>query len=255
MPIRLILADIDGCISPEASCAWDGTLFEEFARLSRAASAGDVDLPPLTLCTGRPQPYVEALMKILDIRYPAICEAGAVIYRLADNRSQFAPEITVQMIQGLHRLRDYIVAEVLPAFPGLVYQFGKEAQMSLFTEKPECFDDVAAKVKAHAATIPGLKLSITPSHYYLNIDFEGVTKGAAIRRLLDELGLERSEAAGIGDTMGDISIRDAVAFFACPENAVPAIKEVADYVSPYADIRGVLDILARPELNGVRTPV
>mgnify|MGYP000547241484 CR=1 FL=1 len=25
----------------------------------------------MTLCTGRPQPYVEALMKVLDIRYPA----------------------------------------------------------------------------------------------------------------------------------------------------------------------------------------
>ncbi len=224
-------------------------MFDQFAALSRAASAGVAPVPPMTLCTGRPQPYVEALMKILDIRYPAICEAGAVLYSLEDNCSRFAPEITLEMIRGLHQLRDRIVAEILPDFPGLVYQFGKEAQMSLFSKTPEYFGALGERVAACAAAIPGLELAITPSHYYLNIDFKGVTKGAAIRRLLSELGLQRAEAAGIGDTMGDISIRDAVAFFACPANAVDGIKDVADYVSPYPDIRGVLDILERPELN------
>ena len=251
MPVRLILADIDGCISPEESCAWEGDLFEQFAALSRAASAGTGTLPPLTLCTGRPQPYVEVLMKILDIRYPAICESGAVIYSLSDNNSRYAPEITQTMILGLHQLRDRIVAEILPAFPGLVYQFGKEAQMSLFTKTPKDLDEVAVRVKACAAAIPGLELSITPTHYYLNIDFKGVTKGTAIQRLLGELGIPRGETAGIGDTMGDISIRDAVAFFACPSNAVSGIKAVADYISPYSDIRGVLDILTRPELKRI----
>lgn len=249
MSFRLIISDIDGCISPEESCAWDGPLFEQFAQLSRAASAGTAPIPPLTLCTGRPQPYVEALMKILDIRYPAICEAGAVIYSLEDNCSRFAPEITQEMILGLHKLRDQITAEILPAFPGLVYQFGKEAQMSLFTKTPEYFEAVAERVRQLAAAIPGLDLNVMPTHYYLNIDFKGVTKGAAIQRLQQQLDMSPDETAGIGDTMGDSSIREAVAFFACPANAVPGIKEVADYVSPYPDIQGVLDILSHTKLQ------
>ena len=249
MPTRLIISDIDGCISPEASRAWDGPLFSRFADLCRAASAGTVGLAPITLCTGRPQPYVEALMKILDIRYPSICESGAVLYTLEDNCSRFASSITPERIQGLHRLRERIAAEVLPAFPGLVYQFGKEAQMSLYCEHPDCFGDVAEHVRRLAAAIPGLELIITPSHYYLNIDLAGVTKGGAVTGLLRDLGLNKSEAAGIGDTMGDISIRDAVAFFACPANAVSGIKDVADYISPHPDIRGMLDILERPELQ------
>lgn len=249
MSIRLIISDIDGCISPEESRAWDGPLFNRFADMSRAASAGKAAIAPLTLCTGRPQPYVEVLMKVLDIRYPAICEAGAVLYSLHDNCSRFAASIMPEQIHGLHLLRERIVAEVLPDFPGLIYQFGKEAQMSLFCEQPACFPSVAERVRRLAEVIPGLDLVITPSHYYLNIDLADVTKGAAIADLLVDLGLERHEAAGIGDTMGDISIRDAVAFFACPANAVGAIKEVADYVSPYPDISGMLDILERPELR------
>ncbi len=249
MGIKIIVSDIDGCISPEESRAWDPVLFGRFAALSQAASVGACSLAPLTLCTGRPQPYVEALMKILDIRFPAICEAGAVLYSLHDNTSRFAPEITAERIHGLRLLREYIMRDLMPSVPGLVYQFGKEAQLSLFSEQPGCFGDIAAQVEAFAADIPELDIVITPSHYYLNIDIDGVSKGRAVNRLLDSLHLSRAEAAGIGDTLGDISIREAVGFFACPANAVPEIQNVADYVSPWPDIRGVLDILERPELR------
>ena len=50
---------------------------------------------------------------------------------------------------------------------------------------------------------------------------------------------------GIGDTLGDMAIRESVGFFACPSNADPALKKVADYVSPLTEVEGVLDILAR----------
>lgn len=249
MPAKIILSDIDGCISPEESIPWNTELFNRFAARCREAAQGTGTLAPITLCTGRPQPYVEVLLKILDIRLPAICESGAVLYALHDNRSRFAPEIQPEQIRGLHALREFILEDIFPDYPHLVYQFGKEAQMSLFTEKPEFFPEITRRVAAHAATIPGLELNIAPSHYYLNIDIKGVTKGSAIRLLLDDLGIDRAEAAGIGDTMGDWSIREAVGFFACPANAVPRLREAADYVSPYRDIEGVLDILERPEMR------
>ncbi|NLT60679.1 MAG: HAD hydrolase family protein, partial [Candidatus Hydrogenedentes bacterium] len=85
MSVKWIITDLDGCVSPEESVPWALEPFVEFARQSRAASAGESDLAPLTLCTGRPQPYAEVLMKILDIRAPAICENGAVLYSLHDN--------------------------------------------------------------------------------------------------------------------------------------------------------------------------
>jgi hydroxymethylpyrimidine pyrophosphatase-like HAD family hydrolase len=45
--------------------------------------------------------------------------------------------------------------------------------------------------------------------------------------------------------MGDMAIREAVSFFACPANADPKLKTYADYVSPHEDVDGVLDILER----------
>jgi len=244
-----IILDIDGCISPEESVPWDLDCFAELAQRSRAASGGHGPLPPFTLCTGRPQPYVEALMKMLDIRAPAICENGAVVYTLHDNRSRYGPGVTQEKIEGLRAVRLFIEHEILDGHPELVYQFGKEAQLSVYSSQPECFSEARAEIEAFARERGGPDLIVTVSHYYLNISLAKVDKGRALAALLDELGVDKGHTAGVGDTEGDLPLRDAVGFFACPANATPAIRAAADYVSPFPNIRGVLDILERPELR------
>ena len=70
-----------------------------------------------------------------------------------------------------------------------------------------------------------------------------------LQALLQELGVTKEEVAGIGDTEGDLPLRESVGFFACPANATQVIQDVADYVSPHPTVAGVLDILAHPELG------
>lgn len=105
--MKWIVCDIDGCISPEESIAWDLELFKRFARISQDASAGRSGPAPLILCSGRPQPYVEVLMKILDIRASAICENGAILYSLSNNWARYGPGVTEEKIQGLRAVRSF----------------------------------------------------------------------------------------------------------------------------------------------------
>jgi len=251
MAVKWIITDIDGCISPEESIPWDLDLFHRFAQISQDAARGRSDVAPITLCTGRPQPYVEVLLKVLGIRAPAICENGAVLYSIADNRSRFGPGVTEEKILGLRAVRAFLESEVLPDHPDLVYQFGKEAHLSVFSEHPEVFREVKARLERFIAERGGPELLIEPTHFYLNVSLAGVNKGRALESLLDQLGAVRDEVAGIGDTEGDLALRAAVGFFACPANARPALKAVSDYVSPYPVLEGVLDILARPECRRV----
>jgi hydroxymethylpyrimidine pyrophosphatase-like HAD family hydrolase len=248
MSVKWIITDLDGCVSPEESVPWDLALFFEFARLSRAASAGESVLAPLTLCTGRPQPYAEVLMKILDIRAPVICENGAVLYSLDDNWARVGPGVTHEKIHGLRAVRNFIETELLPGHPEAVLQFGKEAQLSVFSKTPSVLRDMQPRVEAFVRA-HGPELIINCSHYYLNLSLAGVDKGSTLRALLDELGAQPHEVAGIGDTVGDLPLREAVGFFACPANAQPEIKAVADYVSPEPTIAGLLDILALPQMR------
>lgn len=249
MAIKWIISDIDGCLSPDESVPWDLERFWEFARMVRAASAGTHSLAPMTLCTGRPQPYVEVLLKILDVRAPAICENGAVLYTLQDNHARFGPGITEEKLLGLRRVRAYIETDLLEAFPGALLQFGKEAQISVFSERPEDFPAMRERIDAFCRADNGPELVINWSPCYLNISLAGVDKGSTLAALLHELGVSREDVAGIGDSEGDLPLRDAVGFFACPANAQPSVKDAADYVSPYENLEGVLDMLRRPEFQ------
>jgi HAD superfamily hydrolase (TIGR01484 family) len=249
MAVRLIISDVDGCLSPEESVAWDLGRFSELCRLSQQASAGQIALAPMTLCTGRPQPYVEALMKIMDIRFPAICENGAVIYELSSNRAEYAPGVTPEKVTGLRAVRCFIEEQILPQYPQAVIQFGKEAQLSVFSKEPAIFERMRGQILDFVAKRGGPELVINASHFYLNISLAKLDKGSAIRHVLELANLKKHEVAGIGDTVGDLPLRNEVAFFACPANATPEIKAVADYVSPHANLPGVLDILTQAPLR------
>jgi hydroxymethylpyrimidine pyrophosphatase-like HAD family hydrolase len=168
---------------------------------------------------------------------------------LHDNRAWFGPGVTEEKILGIRALRSFIDSEILPREPKAIMQFGKEAQISVFSEHPEIFGGIQARVEAFVEERGGPELLINASHYYLNISLTGVNKGNALGALLEELGVTREETAGIGDTEGDLPLRESVGFFACPANATQPVKDAADYVSPYPDIAGMLDILKRPELE------
>lgn len=249
MSFKWIITDIDGCLSPEESEPWDLDLFWDLARLCRAAADGNGPIPPMTLCTGRPQPYVEVLAKILDVRLPIIAENGAVLYSLHDNWSRFGPGVTPEKVHGLRVIREYLDDVLLPRFPGSLYQFGKEAMLSVYSEQAGVFVEMERAIHALVAERGLPEPVINATSYYLNISMSGVNKGTTLAVLMADAGVTREEALGIGDTVGDMPLREAVGFFACPANAQEPLKAVADYVSPKADVAGLLDILSLPQIR------
>jgi HAD superfamily hydrolase (TIGR01484 family) len=240
---KLIVSDVDGCLAPEESAAWDFTAFGRLAERVRRLQ----ETVSFTLCTGRPQPYVEVLMKLLDIRIPAICESGAVLYSLRDNRSVYGPGVTEEKLDELFEIRHFITSDLLKRYPLAVHQFGKEAQISLFSADPARIPELADEVRRFAARYSDDPVEVSASHYYLNVSLRGVTKGSALRRLMDEAGVSKDDVASVGDTVGDLPLRDESAFFACPANSTADVRSVADYVSPRSDVHGLLDILDRLE--------
>lgn len=240
MPIKLIVSDVDGCLSPEESAGWDLDAFVRVARIVREQSGVQ-----FTLCTGRPQPYVEALLKLLDVRIPAICENGAVLYSLEDNRSIYGPGVTEEKLGELREIRAWMFGELFRRYPDAVYQFGKEAQLSLYSADPSLIPVMADEIRRFARRYPDDPVDIGASHYYLNVSLRGVNKGSAMRELARRLGVSRNEIASIGDTEGDLPLREESGFFASPANATAETKARADYVSPHADVNGLLDILER----------
>ena len=242
MTYELIVSDVDGCLSPEESVGWNLSHFGQLAERIRCGGPSGAPLP-VTLCTGRPQPYVEVLLKLFDISLPAICENGAVIYDLPSNSSRFGPGVTEKRIGVIREIRSFVEREILPAYSEVSIQFGKEAQLSIYSGEPEQIPQMAERVVAFSRTLGEEMVRVDSSHYYLNVSISDVSKGSALELVANEVGASRKHTAVIGDTSGDLPMRDHAAFFGAPANATDPVKEIADYVSPYPDLKGVADIL------------
>jgi 3-deoxy-D-manno-octulosonate 8-phosphate phosphatase (KDO 8-P phosphatase) len=74
---------------------------------------------------------------------------------------------------------------------------------------------------------------------------DGIDKGAGVEWLSRETGVPLAQMAGIGDSPGDLPYLRRVGFSAAPANATDDVKRTVQYVSPFKDSKGVVDILLR----------
>lgn len=237
-----VISDIDGCLTPETSDPIDAARLAEVAAHNRRAHA-EGDRPVLTVCSGRPQPFAECICRVLGNRtLPCVAENGVWLYHPADNRYDRDPRITPEHLAAVHEARLWVERDLGPR--GVVMQPGKEASISLYHPDTEFLRSLETPVR-EAFARRGWPLRVSMTWYYINCDLAHVSKATGLERLCAATGLRHDRLAGIGDTLSDMTIREHVAWFACPANADERLKAAADYVSPHAEIEGVLDILGR----------
>lgn len=238
----LVICDIDGCLQPESSAPMDLEPLLTIARHNERA-ASHADRPLLTLCSGRPQPFAEAMCKLLRIAPdPCVCENGVWLYALDTNRYEMDPAITPEHLDAVHEAAAWLARDYAPL--GVTQQPGKAASVSLFHPDTPCLRSLFPSIAEQFAK-RSWPFRVSMTWCYINCDLKHISKGTGIDRLVARTGHTRDRLAGIGDTMSDLPIRERVAFFACPANAHPDLKAVADYVSPYEEAAGVVDILQR----------
>lgn len=63
-------------------------------------------------------------------------------------------------------------------------------------------------------------------------------KRTVLERYLAERGVSAQNVAYFGDDLNDYAAMRSCGFRACPSDAVPEIRDLADYVSPFAGGRG-----------------
>ena len=78
----------------------------------------------------------------------------------------------------------------------------------------------------------------------------GVTKGAGLLAVLDDLGLSHHNTIGVGDAENDHSLLSVCEIGVAVANAVEAIRAHADVVLELPDGQGVADLIRGPLLTG-----
>ena len=237
-----VICDIDGCLGPESSRPLDAPALARIAAHNRRAiDAGDV--PLLTVCSGRPQPFAEAMCRFLaNDRVPCVAENGVWVYDPRDNRYLLDPAILPEHLDAVAHVQAFVRSTYGPR--GVIIQPGKTASVSLWHPDTPYLFSLIAPLRERIA-VEGWPFRVSHTVAWINIDLAHVSKATGIDRLLRESGLEPARLAGIGDSGSDRAIAERVAFFAAPANAHEELRPHAHYISPHEEIEGVLDILDR----------
>jgi hypothetical protein len=244
LPIRrfdLVLCDIDGCLISEGQHAFDLLELAKVAEHNRLAMERG-DRPLVTLCTGRPLPFAEAVSRLIgNVHVPLVGEMGVWVYDPASNVAEMDPAIGPEHRRAVAALAAWAERELGPS--GVRQQPGKNASVTLWHPDTAYLRSLMGRVEEVCGR-EDWPFRVSMTWFYINCDLRHVSKGTGLDRLLKRTGIARERLAGIGDTASDRCIAERVGFFACPGNAQAVIKEHAHYVSSHAEARGVVDILA-----------
>lgn len=222
--IKLFITDLDGCISTPF-VAPDWKLLTEIRKLNEQ-HATDESVPPLTICSGRPLPYVEAVAQWLNVQYPAVFESAGVC-KVEEYEVQFLPAFTSEAEQQVSELKAWLQQQVIARYPGMILEFTKRMDAGLIHTQKEVIDEVFPDIKAYVAEHYPI-FEVHKTEVSVNIILADNNKENGIRRLCELLEISPAEVAYIGDSSGDIPGLSIVGQPFAPLNASEEVKEHAE---------------------------
>lgn len=78
---------------------------------------------------------------------------------------------------------------------------------------------------------------------WLDVTPLGVSKGAAMHRVPEKLGIDVADMAAFGDERNDTDMLETVGFGFLMANAADYMLPYADYIAPSNEERGVLQVI------------
>jgi hydroxymethylpyrimidine pyrophosphatase-like HAD family hydrolase len=238
--VRLAVVDIDGCLTPGEARAWDWQALQAIGDLNQRAARSE-EAPAVTVCTGRQEPYAEAMMQAIGAFVPGIYENGCGLYFPTTYRFVEHPSITEETREALFAAKAALRSRIVA--PGMgIFQPGKESSLTLY---PVPGTSVSDLYQAVAGVLAGsdAQFSVQASVSCVDVMPSGLDKGAGVRWLSHETGIALAQMGGIGDSTSDLAYLRLVGWTAAPVNATDEVKAVAGYISAYEDGAGVVDIL------------
>lgn len=122
---------------------------------------------------------------------------------------------------------------------GIIMQSSPKA---LLIAEPDTVEDVIADI---SEAMGGRLNFIRSSQSYVEVLAPGVSKGEGLKILADKLGIDSSEVMACGDNMNDMAMVTWAGTGVAVANAVPELKEAADYVASQERSYGVAEAVKK----------
>ncbi|BBI32111.1 Cof-type HAD-IIB family hydrolase [Cohnella abietis] len=266
MPYRLIAMDLDDTLLTDELTVSDTTR----QALNDAIAKG----AHLTIATGRMFDSAQKIARQVGLNVPIITYQGSLIKNLMDEEVLYERSVPTDVAQqlfeycqahGLH-LQSYIADKLYVQADGeKIQNYAKQSNIPytiepdfsqiikhekqtklLIIDEPARLDALLPELKA----LFGSKVHLTKSKpNYLEFMHPEGTKGHALRFLAAHYGIPMEETIAMGDAMNDHEMVAAAGLGVAMENAVPALKEIANFVTLSNNNDGVAHALQKFVIN------
>jgi len=238
--IKLFVTDLDGCIShPFETPSWKA--INEIRELN-LNSRTETHIPPLTICTGRPYPYAEAVGQWLDVRLPFVFESAG-LYHWDGNRIETGLDSLDGALEPIRELKKWLSGELLPNYPNAALEFTKMMDAGVVCPDASIIDEIHQHVLNKLDSgFPNLEVHTTDVS--VNILMPGNNKARGLQLLGASLGVDLQEMAYIGDTGGDVPALKKVKLPFSPNNARD-IAKAHSVMLPFETTDAVLEAYKR----------
>lgn len=211
-----LTCDYDGTIAHNGRCA--PSTVEALKRVSASGRK-------LVLATGRALPELQQVFPELSIFNRVVAENGALLFRPSNGDEK-------------------VLAEAPPR--GFVEELRKRGVSPLYVGRSivatwHPFESVILEIIREQ----GLELQVIFNKDAVMVLPSGVNKASGLRAALDELGLSPHNTVGVGDAENDHIFLGMCECSVAVANALPSLKERADYVTAASHGQGVEELIEK----------
>ncbi len=263
-PVKLVISDIDGTLLTSDRIVTPGTV-EAIQRVTRRGVH-------FAVATGRPTRGLRETLAGIDLVLPTIGSNGAVVEDLTTGEvfhsAHMDHEIARRVVAVARECNlGWVVYDTSRGWVAEVRGGRDDGTLRHFLDEDEVLivDDLATAVPAdstitkiavhgdeailvrldHALrSVTGVRCT-TSGENNREIVLAGVDKARAAQMLADRLDLTADQVLAIGDSGNDLELIAWAGIGVAMGNAIPAIKEVANWVTSSNDEDGVARALAR----------
>lgn len=238
-PIRLLVFDIDGCLSRGSFSHFSLPMIERLREVNRMA-VEDPSVPLITVCTGRPQPYVECFLQMTVGTMPALCEGGTVLFDPRCHGVYLHRDFGIREERLLEKLRHDVESELVNDF--VMFEPGKVTHLTLLVIEPYSPEQLLPAALEIAGRYGG-EFIVETTRICVHFLFKHLHKGTGVAWLSERTGIGPEQMAGMGDALADISFLQMVGLAGAPANAHAEVKALAHFVSEKSDAEGALEFI------------
>jgi Cof subfamily protein (haloacid dehalogenase superfamily) len=258
---KLIAADLDGTILDD-----NYTVMPELLSYINRAREKGVDL---VVATGRLYPSAMPFVTDLGVTLPVIASNGAVVknpltgeliyhFPLAKELAIEALKLTEgDTVQRFVNIDDLFYTDASEEATekyakALKIEFIRKTNLEeIVTEDPTMVvirdtEDEVARMTAILKENLGNRVYMANSKpFFIDINNPLVSKGMALQKLCERLGIKKEKVIAIGDGWNDLQMFRAAGIGAAVANAPPKLKGYCDYICENSTYKGVMEVIEK----------